>query len=397
MARPPALRRAATLLGGAVALAGALAGCGRTEAGPAPAWKEIPYGALVAGVASQPYVAAVQPGGPGRPWLLGGAVVDPGGTRRVRIWSAPSPAGPWRAGRTVAVPGRDGPLETIEGLARGPAGTNAFGYRLSPDEGYPRPSTWLAAGPGDPPWREIGQDVEFFGGPDIISFGGMSEGPHGCFVAGTWTGPSNRPVISVWRSGDGLHWSHDFSAPAFAGRPGEVPFATGVADGPDGVLIAGTVERPTPADPGREAGGLWYSPDGDRWSRLAVPDPPAAGPGSTFDAVGAVPGGWLVAGTRPGPHGPRPAVWMVDGADHRVRLLGLLPAGPAPAAAVPTSVAVTATRIVVAGRAGTRAALWEAAPGRRGPGRFSAVAGPAADVPGLQTVRVASGPGGRCW
>ena len=389
-----------------------LAGCGGSGR-PAPEWREVPYGALVTGVGDQPDVAAVAAGGSTAAWLLGGTVVDGGGNRHVRIWSAPGPAGPWRVAGMKAVPGLDGPQETIRDLSSGPAGLIAFGYRLSPDEGYPRPSAWLAQDGRPTAWDEIHEDREFFGGPDIISFGGMSQGPHGCFVAGTWTDGRGRPVISVWRTTDGRDWTHDFTDPAFEGRPGEVPFASGVADSPSGVLVSGSVETPTASDPGRQEGALWLSADGAGWRRLARPAGSGSrrredGPGTTFDAVAAVAGGWLVAGTigtatstsgagtKSGGTGSVPAVWTVTtgGTLGPPQLLPLTGGATAGVPVVPTSIAVTGDRVAVAGRAGTRAVIWSAGLSAQKVGRMHLVPAPQADVPQLEAVLVAAGPAG---
>ena len=407
----------------ALGLAAGLAACGGSGR-PVPDWHEVPYSALVGTPGDQPQVAAVAAGGPATadsatggpatPWLLGGTVVDTAGNRRVHIWSAPSPAGPWQPADMVAVPGLDGPQETIEYLtARSPAGAGpiAFGYRLSPDEGYPRPSAWVAGDAGGRSWSEIHEDREFFGGPDIVSFGGLSEGPHGCYVAGTWTDGRGRPVISTWRTTDGRDWTHDFTEPAFEGAAGEVPFASGVADGPAGVLVAGSVETPTRSDPGRQQGALWLAADGIHWRRLAVQTEPGAkggaigasesGPGTTFDAVAAVPGGWLVAGTLTvaggGTAAPRavPAVWAVDAQgvlSRPQRLKVTAAAGSDGTAVVPTAIDVAGGRVTVAARAGGRALLWSAPLAKRGLPAPHPVAAPDAEVPQLQTVRVATGP-----
>ena len=405
-----ARRSVARLLAAGGLAAAVLAGCGGSGR-PAPDWREVPYGALVSGVGDQPEVAAVTAGGPTAAWLLGGTVVDGRGDRHVRIWSAPGPAGPWRVAGMAAVPGLDGPQETIEDLSSGTAGLIAFGYRLSPDEGYPRPSAWVARDGRPSAWDEIHEDREFFGGPDIISFGGMSQGPHGCFVAGTWTDGRGRPVISVWRTTDGRDWTHDYTDPAFEGRPGEVPFASGVADSRSGVLVSGSVETPTASDPGHQEGALWLSADGTRWRRLPLPaGAGSGGPGTTFDAVAAVPGGWLVAGTVGTATGTTgtgtgaasgggrsvPAVWSVTtagtvGPPQRLPLGG---DGTAGAPVVPTSVDMAGDRVTVAGRSGMRAVIWSAGLSARGVGRMHRVPAPPADVPQLQGVLVAAGPAG---
>lgn len=384
-----------------------LTGCG-SGGRPAPPWQEIPYDALTGGATATPLVASVLAGSGSAPWLLGGVEVDAAGERHVRIWSSTEPTGPWRVAAMDAVAGRTGPEETVDYLTTGPAGTIALGASLSPDEGYPRPSTWLAGDPAASRWQEVLEDREFFGGPDIISFGGMSEGPLGCIVAGTWTDARGRPVISVWTSRDGLRWSHDYTEPAFEGAPGEVPFASGVAAGAAGELVSGSVEIPTAADPGRQEGALWLSSDGTHWRRLVLPSTGAAsGPGTTFDAVAAFPSGWLVAGTLTRGGGEVvPAVWEVDGTG-RVGPPVLLPvagstgtgsgtAGSGAAgSAIPTAVEVDGLDVTVAARWGGSALLWSARLGRRGLSSWRSVPAPVATVPQLQDVRLASGPAGR--
>lgn len=342
------------------------AGCqGPSARHDAVDWQPIP-GAELAQSSTSPVVETVA-AGPGGGWLLGGVVIGPGSSRQVAIWSSGQMSGPWTQNQMDAIPGRDGPNETIFGIAGDAGRLVAFGYRRSPTEGYPRPSTWLAGTGGSHTWQEILEDREFFGGPDIIGFGTLTAGPHGYTIAGTWTDPDGRPTFAVWRSPDGTTWTRNSTAIAVNDSSGLVPLPSGEADSAHGILVAGTVEAPTHANPGRQEGALWYSPDGQEWSRIALRQPDA---GSAFGAVTAVSAGWLVAGTEAG----RPVVWLVDQSLH-VTTAFRLP-GKGLIGAKPVAMTDDDGTVIVVAAAGDGVRIWRGHSGS-GPGPGSSSGGAA--------------------
>ena len=273
------------------------------------------------------------------------------------MWSAPSPSGPWSPSTLIANPGRDGPNETIKYIATSRSRAFVFGWRNSPTEGYPRPSPWIQSPVPGGAWREVLEPREFFGGPDIIAFGGASVGPDGYFVAGTWTGGDGRTVASVWRSADGQTWVRDSTDPAFEGRSGEIPYATGVVDGDRGVVLVGTVDIPTHQDPTGRRGGVWVSAHGAGWRRVFTDVLDRSWPDSTFDAVVAIPDGWLIAGTVGVAGATRPVIWTVGSPVGSIRATRL----PAPPSSVTiTGMSTDGSRVVVAGVAGGQPVLWAA-------------------------------------
>jgi hypothetical protein len=338
----------------AAALAALAAGCAPSPRQVSAYWEEVASSSLVSAPRSTAFTPAVAAAPQGQGWLIGGVVLDPAGERGVAIWTSSGQAGPWTRSSMQAIAGRDGPNETIFDIAGAGARLVAFGYRRSPTEGYPRPSTWVSDQVTGATWREILEDREFFGGPDIVGFGDMAVGPHGYTIAGTWTDPQGHPVMAVWRSGDGSAWSRDSTDPSFEGLPGEIPFASGVADGPGGILLVGTIETPTPADPLRRRGGIWFSGSGGRWTRVPVA---RAGPSTTFDAVAAVGTGWVIAGTQHVHGRSRPAVWPVDQNLH-VGVPANLPQPPGNPVE-PTVTAAAGAVVLVAGPQGHRGVIWE--------------------------------------
>lgn len=289
-----------------VALALVAAGCGTPHRGASPAWGTVDLGGWApAGTTARVVAVAATPTG----WLAGGVEEGTGGAPpSVSIWSAPRVTGPWFAADMAPIRGRDGPQESILGFATHAGRLVALGSRPSPTEGYPRPSTWSAPGPAGP-WREVLEDREFFGGPSIVGLGGLTAGPHGFTVTGTWTDAAGRPTAAVWRSPDGQRWSRDSTAPAFDSRGPDSPLAAAVADSPGGLVVVGSWYDPVPGDPTRTTGALWYSPDGGAWRSLAIGP---AGAASAFDAVVAVPGGWLVGGRVGYGRSAAAAVWTLD-------------------------------------------------------------------------------------
>ncbi len=339
-----------------VAIVLLLAACGSSTPGLRPQiWTEVP---------GLGHVVAAAPPDAGRAWLLGGGVLGPGGINQVAMWSAASPAGPWRRDPVAPVPGRDGPNETILGFAgNGSARPEvAFGSRPSPTEGYPRPSTWTASPGAVPPyWREALAPRELFGGPNVVAVGRPAGGPHGYFIAGTWIGPANQVVAAVWASPDGTTWTRDDAEAAFADGPGTESYGFDVADGPSGVLMVGTTATPVPGDPERRSGGLWYAGAGASWVRL----PGLTGSGQTVvNAVQTLGTGWLGGGQQ----GAHPTVWTID-ASRRVAGAALPASGGTAsggtASAAVDDIAVTPTSVLAVGVTAAGApAIWTAA--RRG-------------------------------
>jgi hypothetical protein len=287
-------------------------------------------------------------------------------------------------------PERDGPTELILGLTDGNV---ALGSYRAPREGYPRPSTWIAPpGSAGTTWQEVVANRELFGGPSIVAIGddaggGLTSGPHGYHIAGTWIDPDNRVVATVWSSPRGTGWVRNDLDPAFSAGPDTQSYGADIADSPAGLLMVGTTAEPSPSDPTREVGSLWYSPDGDHWRRL----PALSGAQQVavdvdrpidINQTGGG-GGWLVAGQATSAGVARPIVWAVS------RDLGVSPTRlPGPPAVV-TDLAVTPAAVWAAGvtRTGTPV-VWKA-PVRAGRPSGWQLVGPPAAGGGWEQARLA--------
>ncbi|MDQ2728691.1 MAG: hypothetical protein M3Y91_12710 [Actinomycetota bacterium] len=328
----------------------------------------------------------------GQPWLVGGDTLTPDGVTHVGVWTSPSPTGPWRQAAMNAAPDRDGPYETILGFARSANRTVALGSRNSPEEGYPRPSTWTADGPSTR-WQETLASRELFGGPDIVALGAIAAGPHGYSVAGTWVSPYGHPGAAVWRSTDGMEFARDDTDPALAGGPGETPLALDVADNRRGILVVGSASAPKAGQAGHVRGAIWYSPTGASWQRLFASDPDLDRAGqTTVSTVRALGDGWLAAGTTVDGNQSRPMVWSID-ATLRLRAQ-TLPAGAGQPPVTISGLAVSATIAVVAGVGGGRPVFWTAPVDGGRIGRWASVGPEPGPAPaGLRTVSVAAGAG----
>ena len=326
------------------------------------------------------YVVSAQAPTVDTPWLLGGDTVGGDGVTHVAAWSAARATGPWQPVGLVPVPGRDGPNETILGFAA-PVGLGPivmFGSRRSPTEGYPRPSTWTAVIGQPLLFYEVLADRELFGGPNVVSIGtksggGLTSGPHGFHIAGTWVGPADAAVASVWgASAAGQPWSRDTTDPAFVAGPGQQAYGADVADGSAGLLMVGYLAAPTTADPLAQYGALWYSADGRAWTRLGLL------PSAALSAVRVSKGGWTAGGSR----GSRPAVWRI-GTDLAASLTVL------PGTGTVTDLAVDGAAVWAAGvSADGSAELWR---GWVPTGRWSAVPVPPAGGVAWDQARLAVG------
>lgn len=301
-------------------------------------------------------VEAVLAGDGTSPWLAAGATISVDRGRQVAVWTAPSPAGLWARASTAAVSG-DGPQDTITGLARDGSVTVAFGSRSSPIHGIPRPSPWVAVNRAATSWQEVPTRRELFGGENVVAIGGLAGGPHGFTVAGTWSNKADRPVATVWRSGDGRSWQRDDADPSLTGARGQFTAALDVADGPTGLAAVGSVLTVSPANPYAERGALWESRDGSVWDHVGDEDGRLGRPGEQVrvDLVAALGGGWIATGSRTTPGSSALMVWSW-GPRGRPAATALAAAGPVHA----TALAVSDTAVVVGGVAGGRPVLWEA-------------------------------------
>ncbi len=353
-------RRAPRLAGCLTALVSAIAlvACSSATSSRV-SWARLDERAFVAASGSQRlHVGTLLAGDSTHPWLVGGQTETTAAVSHVAIWSAGSAGGPWRRAGMAAVPGRDGPEELIIGLARRADKAVAFGSRSSPQEGYPRPSTWSTRDNGQS-WQEALADRELFGGPFIVGLGGITAGPHGFSIAGTWSHPGGHAVAAVWQSTDGTGWHRNDNDPSFAGTGGEIPLANDVADGSRGLLLVGTAEVPTPAHPTYQRGAIWYSPSGRTWTRLFQNDPSLAGPGRTvLTSVQDLGSSWIVGGAKIEPDGDHPYVWLLSDSRRLKRVSLPLPAGHHHASV--SAITVSKRAVFATGIADGAPAVWEA-------------------------------------
>lgn len=249
--------------------AASLARCGHRAGPPAPPWtrSELPVGVGTDRASARADVAALDAAGDGLRWLAGGATVDDHGVRTVQIWtSATGPQGPWRRSsfRATSI---DGPQDVIYSIAESPSISVAQGTRPSPLHGIPRPSMWMSTTLDAASWSEAPALREEFGGENVVSVGGVSAGPHGVALSGSWINRADRSSAAIWTSTNGLDWQRNDSDPAFAGVPPELPQASDIADARPGLVLVGRAPAPTPDDPTAEHGAIWWSADGSSWAR----------------------------------------------------------------------------------------------------------------------------------
>jgi hypothetical protein len=241
--------------------------------------------------------------------------------------------------------------------------------------------------------REALAGRELFGGPNVVSIGAMSGGPHGFTVAGTWISPRNRVVAAVWRSSDGSRWARNDTDPALGGRPGETPLGYAVADGAPGLLLVGAAEEPVA---GQEDGALWYSPGGSAWVRVAADAPSLTRPGQTVvDAVQPLADGWLAGGGWTSAGHAVPVVWAVRAGPTRQVIATALPTSRSARSSAVTDLAVTATAAVAAGVVDAHPALWWAPLHAGRLGGWQAIAAPPLAAPARYRLGLAAA--GQGW
>jgi hypothetical protein len=221
---------------------------------------------------------------------------------------------------------------------------------------------WVARSPGV--WQEASVGREVFGGENVVGIGNVTAGPHGVFLAGSWSAAGERSSAAVWASADGLTWSRNDHDPTFAGDPSELPQASDVADGPAGVVLVGRAPAPAPGDPTAEHGAIWWSATGSGWARVLVAKGNSRGTQISIDRVRYSGGRYVAAGTVEVRGAATLGVWTsCDGVNWRDEPTHiLLSSGPAPSV---TGLAVIGDAIVVGAVADHRAVLWRVRPGGR--------------------------------
>ena len=258
-------------------LAGALAACpagrqnGSQREHPARSlsWSPVDLSHFVPSGA-RPDITAVTPlpAATDAHWLAVGATISgPDQASSPAFWTSTDLREPMRcAARAVSA---DGAASVVLDTATRTDGTTvSLSSRASPLHGNQRPSVWLWPGRAGSPCQEVATTRELFGGPDLVSLGGLASAPNGTFyVAGTRTDRLDRQVATVWRSSDGSIWDRNDTDPSLVSGPGELVSGRAVAAGQRGVVVAGQAIRLLPGDPARVEGALWYSADGRRWQR----------------------------------------------------------------------------------------------------------------------------------
>jgi hypothetical protein len=224
----------------------------------------------------------------------------------------------------------------------------ALGAAIGGVHAMPRTSNWYQQADGT--LVEVHSANEQYGGPNSIAVARMAGGPAGWLAVGDWLGSRQRAGAAVWWSRHGVDF-HRVTGTGLASRTGEEVGASDAIAVPGGWLLVGSrygYAGRLATDP-----VWWTSPDGRHWRRHAVP----AG-GCTFQRVARGPRGTYAVG----PAGAGMAAWRRTGTGWR-RLGGFdTAAGVAPTvqgfAALPAGLLATAP---VAGRM----ALWASATGAR--------------------------------
>jgi len=162
----------------------------------------------------------------------------------------------------------DAPHNLVFSIARRGNVAVALGETPGPAHGNPRPTIWRST--DGRTWDEVPTLREDFGGPLLTDLRAVAAGATGFAVVGNWKASDGTPVIAVWLSTDGLHWTREDHVPELSSHNGEELTATGIAAGPTGLVIVGETFAPTPTEPALVDGFIATSPDGKVWRRLTA-------------------------------------------------------------------------------------------------------------------------------
>lgn len=209
-----------------------------------------------------PGVTGLVAGGPGWIGVDGGAWTSSDG----RTWERAEVEGVDSCAEPSHCPG-------MAELAAGVGGYVAIGEELT--ESLHSGVVWHSTDGLD--WEIVGSGPEFDLGPCIegcTSMASVAGGPDGFVAIGARVvqGPSGkiddvRVDNIAWRSPDGRHWEQ-VPAKAFD-VAGSVVQLSGIASGPSGFVIAGSIAK-TGAAEGSDRPVFWKSPDGRAWTNSST-------------------------------------------------------------------------------------------------------------------------------
>ncbi|HYN93909.1 MAG TPA: hypothetical protein VES42_08680, partial [Pilimelia sp.] len=140
-----------------------------------------------------------------------------------------------------------------------------LGAKSGGAHGNPRVSSWRQRPDGA--LVEVRAHFELFGGPQAVNVFRITGGPAGWLIGG-----NRMSGAAVWVSPDAAAFRIVEREPRLATDPRGETWAFDVVPAPGGGwLLSGSLLRPgrTDRDP-----LMWSSPDGSRWSRVAVPATP---------------------------------------------------------------------------------------------------------------------------
>jgi hypothetical protein len=229
----------------------------------------------------------------------------------------------------VTLPGYSGQQGTVAVGSLAAAGGSSVAVGSA--DGHP--ATWRRA--HDATWPLVSANVL---GAVTGRLTGLAHGPAGWLAIGSGTGTgTGEPFEPLAVTSFGaVNWASMPALMALAGRDAQF---LGVAAGPGGYVVVGTVLSGTQAHP-----AAWWSADLRTWY-------PVSGGGlntgrtASVTAVAAVGGGFVAVGT----HGTSPAVWTSSDGQHWSQHDIAAPAGAA--GATLTLLATSGTRVVAGGYA----------------------------------------------
>lgn len=197
----------------------------------------------------------------GATWYLVGAVVGPDGATRPAAWASPDGA-TWTPVGVFAA-SYYGQRNVLYAVGCRESRIAAIGAKSGGAHGNPRVSTWYQR-PDGALVEVTDAAFELYGGNDAVGVSRLAGGAPGWLIAGNRVSGA-----AVWVSSDATSFELITGADNLAGGGGSTTAATDVISDGAGWVVAGGETRAgrTGRDP-----SVWTSPDGRRWSRVALPD-----------------------------------------------------------------------------------------------------------------------------
>ena len=303
-----------------------------------------------AGSETRVFVSSLVPAEAGRPWLAVGYLVHPDGRRVPTTWTS-ADGERWNSATAGPSPGEPGRDRLFHSARRGDVAV-AFGLTARGGR-HEQPSVWRATGDG--PWAHVRDADNVFAGALDTDVESVDAHASGFVAVGARIRADGREALGLWRSPDGVTWAADDDA-ALAAPSGVTFRGWSTASRGTTLVVAGDVVHTTAA--GLD-GAIWTYREGVGWTSAGAPGLTGGGNQQVAD-VAAHGDGFVAVGMSVFAGRVRPTAWVSrDGLRWRRSQVAT-----APGEGYAATLAVSGRRVYAVGELGG-VHVWSSADGAR--------------------------------